>query len=215
MIIASDLNGTLTTGAPALAVTEWIKTYQPESYPWLYKYRLLLSYLQVKFGWTALDSWADKVLREVLSLVQFPNQNILGSIMEYVVESELWPKRRENVVTLLQEYHKEGGEIIIVSAAYEPAVEIFAHKVAKDRIFGIGTPVILSESGLTLAEKLTVRELKLKRIRDLIGSRQLDIAMGDTASDIPLLEQSLEPIAVFPDQKLRSVAESRSWRIIE
>ena len=57
MIIASDLNGTLTTGAPALAVTEWIKHHQPDNYPWMYKYRLLLSYLQVRFGWTEIDIW--------------------------------------------------------------------------------------------------------------------------------------------------------------
>jgi len=215
MIIASDLNGTLTTGAPALAVTEWIKTHQPDSYPWLYKYRLLLSYLQVKLDWISIDTWADKILREVISLVQSPDQDILNSIMEYVVESELWPKRRVNVVELLQEYHQQESEIIIVSAAYEPAVEVFAKRIAKDRTFGIGTPVILSENGLTLAENLTVRDQKLKRIRDLIGPRQLDVAMGDTASDIPLLEQSNEPIAVYPDQKLRTVAESRAWKIIE
>ena len=215
MIIASDLNGTLTTGAPALAVTEWIRTYQPDRYPLLYKYRLLISYLRVKFGWIAVDIWADKVLREVLSLIQFPDQNILDSIMKYVVESELWPKRRKDVVALLQDYHTKGAEIIIVSAAYEPAVEIFAQLIGKDRVTGIGTPVRLTENGLTMAEKLTVRELKLKRIYESIGSRQLDIALGDTSGDIPMLEKSREPIAVYPDKKLRSVAESRSWKILE
>jgi phosphoserine phosphatase len=215
MIIASDLNGTLTTGAPALAVTEWIKTYQPDRYPLLYKYRLLISYLRVKFGWIAVDIWADKVLREVLALIQFPDENILDSIMKYVVESELWPKRRKDVVALLQDYHTKGAEIIIISAAYEPAVKIFAQLIGNDRVTGIGTPVRLTENGLTLAEKLTVRELKLKRIYESIGSRQLDIALGDTSGDIPMLEKSREPIAVYPDKKLRSVAESRSWKILE
>ena len=215
MIIASDLNGTLTTGAPALAVTEWIRTYQPDRYPLLYKYRLLISYLRVKFGWIAVDIWADKVLREVLSLIQFPDQNILDSIMKYVVESELWPKRRKDVIALLQDYHTKGAEIIIISAAYEPAVKIFAQLIGKDRVTGIGTPVRLTENGLTLAEKLTVRELKLKRIYESIGSRHLDIALGDTSGDIPMLEKSREPIAVYPDKNLRSVAESRSWKILE
>ncbi len=183
--------------------------------PLLYKYRLLISYLRVKFGWIAVDIWADKVLREVLSLIQFPDQYILDSIMKYVVESELWPKRRKDVVALLQDYHTKGAEIIIISAAYEPAVKIFAQLIGKDRVTGIGTPVRLTENGLTLAEKLTVRELKLKRIYESIGSRQLDIALGDTSGDIPMLEKSREPIAVYPDKKLRSVAESRSWKILE
>jgi len=215
MIVASDLNGTLTTGAPALAVTEWIKSNQPEEYPWLYKYRLFLSYLQVRFGWVAIDAWADKILREVLSLIRSPDQNILDSIMEYIVETELWPKRRESVVSLIQEYHKIGAEIYIISAAYEPAVDLFAQRIGRDRIKGIGTPVYLTEKGLTLADNLTTREHKLLRVNESIGTKQIDIALGDTATDLPLLERSKQPIAVFPDQELRLRAEERGWQIME
>ena len=135
--------------------------------------------------------------------------------MAYIVGNELWPKRREKAISLLREYHNNGAEIIIVSAAFEPAVKLFAKKINKERVSGIGTPLVLTRDGLKLAESLTVKESKLERIKKLIGSRQLDIALGDTASDIPLLEQSREPIAVYPDQKLRSVAESRSWKILD
>jgi phosphoserine phosphatase len=215
MIVASDLNGTLTTGAPALAVTEWIKSNQPEEYPWLYKYRLFISYLQVRFGWVAIDAWADKVLREVVSLIRSPDQKILNSIMEYVVESELWPKRRKSVVSLLQEYHQTGAEIYIISAAYEPAVNLFAHRIGKDRVRGIGTPVYITENGLTLADNLTTREHKLRRVTEVIGTKQIDVALGDTVTDLPLLKRSKNPIAVFPDHELRLTAQERGWQILE
>jgi phosphoserine phosphatase len=215
MIVASDLNGTLTTGAPALAVTEWIKTNQPDVYPWLYKYRLYLSYLQVRFGWVAIDSWADKVLREVISLIRSPDQKLLNTIMEFVVDTELWPKRRENVVSFLQDYHNQGAEIYVISAAYEPAVDIFARRIGKDRIKGIGTQVIITENGFALEDNLITRAHKLRRVNDIIGTKQIDVALGDTTTDLPLLERSKHPIAVFPDQELRSVAEKKGWQIME
>lgn len=214
MIIASDLNGTLTTGAPALAVTEWIRYHQPESYPWLYKYRLLLSYLQVRFGWMEIDIWADRILREVISLIRSPDLDTLNAVMDYVVEEELWPNRREEVVSLLQDFHKKGAVIYVVSAAYEPAVKKFAYKIGESRVLGIGTPVTCSPSGITLDENLTTRKIKLKRLNELSGSQSLDIALGDTVSDIPLLELADRPIAVFPDRELRLMAESEGWEIL-
>ena len=215
MIIASDLNGTLTTGAPGLAVIDWIKLHQPENYPWLYKYRLLFSYLQVRFGWMAIDLWADRILREVISRVKSPDIHSLNAIMDYIIEEELWPKRRVDVVSLLQDFHMKGAEIFVISAAYEPAVERFAKKIGDDRVFGIGTPVTLSSSGITLAEKLTTREIKLQRLYELIGSKKLDVALGDTVTDVPLLKLADRPIAVYPDRDLRLAAETNKWEILE
>ena len=215
MIIASDLHGTLTTGSPMLSFASWVEKYQSSLQPKIFKYKVLFSYLQVKFGLTDLHIWADKTMRDVLTLIRDPDQSQIDSIMAYIVGNELWPKRREKAISLLREYHNNGAEIIIVSAAFEPAVKLFAKKINKERVSGIGTPLVLTRDGLKLAESLTVKEIKLQRIKKLIGSRQLDIALGDTASDIPLLEQSREPIAVYPDQKLRSVAESRSWKILD
>jgi phosphoserine phosphatase len=215
MIVASDLNGTLTTGSPILAVAKWAETHQSVLRPRLFKYRILFSYLQVKAGLKEIDIWADKTMREVLDLIHFPDQEMIKSIMSYVVESELWPKRRENAISLLREYHEGGAEIILVSAAFEPAVIEFAKRIGNERVTAIGTPVFLTENGLSLAENLTTRDTKLEKVRDIIGSNTLDVALGDTFADIPLLEHSKHPIAVFPDKKLRKTAEIRGWQILD
>ena len=215
MIVASDLNGTLTTGSPILAVAKWAETHQSVLRPRLFKYRILFSYLQVKAGLKEIDIWADKTMRDVLDLIHFPDQEMIKSIMSYVVESELWPKRRVNAISLLREYHKGGAEIILVSAAFEPAVIEFAKRIGDERVTAIGTPVFLTENGLSLAENLTTRDTKLEKVRDIIGSNTLDVALGDTFADIPLLEHSKHPIAVFPDRKLRKTAEIRAWQILD
>ncbi len=215
MIVASDLNGTLTTGSPILAVAKWAETHQSALRPRLFKYRILFSYLQVKAGLKEIDIWADKTMRDVLDLIHYPDQEMIKSIMSYVVESELWPKRRENAISLLRGYHEGGAEIILVSAAFEPAVIEFAKRIGNERITAIGTPVFLTENGISLAENLTTRDAKLEKVRDIIGSNTLDVALGDTFADIPLLEYSKHPIAVFPDRKLRKTAEIRAWQIFD
>ena len=215
MIIASDLNGTLTTGSPILAVANWAQKNQSSLRPQLFKIWVLFSYLQVRAGWKDLDVWADITMRKVLTLINAPDQKVLDSIMSFVVESELWPKRREGAVSLLKEYHKAGAEIILVSAAFEPAVKEFSKKIGKERVAAIGTPVYLNHSRITLADVLTTRDHKLNKVKAIIGSKTLDIALGDTFADIPLLEQARQPIAVFPDRVLRKIAQEKGWQVLE
>lgn len=214
MIVASDLNGTLTTGSPILAVARWVKKYQPDCYPPFFELGLFISYLRVKLGWMEIDVWGDRTMRKVLTLINNPDQPLLEEIMAYIVESELWPKRRKEAVSLLLDYHKSGAEIIIISAAFEPAVNYFAHKIGLDRTRGIGTSLEFTTGGVELASKLTSREIKLEKLRSVIGDQQIDVALGDTFTDIPLLEQAVKPIAVFPDQILQKTALDRGWQII-
>jgi len=215
MLVASDLNGTLTTGSPILAVARWVKQNQPESYPAGFILGLFFSYIQVRFGLQKIDTWGDLNMRRVLKLISDPTQEILERVMNSVVDDELWLKKRDRAVDLLNDYYMNGSKIIIISAAYEPAVQIFANKIGTENTIGIGTPILFADSGLILDKKLNSREVKLERLRALIGKQQIDVAMGDTFADIPLLEEAVEAIAVFPDKILRQTALERHWKIIE
>jgi phosphoserine phosphatase len=215
MIVASDLNGTLTTGSPILAVAKWAEIHQASLPPKLYKIRILFSYLQVKFGFKELHVWADKNLRGVLNLISSPTPEKLIEIMRFIVEDELWPKRRPEAIELLKDFHQKGAEIILVSAAFEPAVALFGEKIVPSDISGIGTPIFLEDDKLSLADELTVKEKKMDLLRSRLGSRNLDYALGDTIADLPMLEASRNPIAVAPDHQLRAQAMERGWRILE
>jgi len=192
-----------------------VKRNQPESYPAGFKLGLFTSYLQVKLGLKKIDTWGDVNMRRVLRLISDPTQEVLNQVMDSVVDEELWLKQRTEAVDLLKDYHQRGAKIIIISAAYEPAVQKFAALIGKENSFGIGTPVELTDSGIELAKMLTSREIKLEKLRDMIGNQQIDVALGDTFADIPLLEEAVEPIAVYPDNTLRQTALERGWKIID
>lgn len=213
-VVASDLNGTLTTGSPVLAVARWLSENQPNSYPALFELRTLFSYLQVKAGLKAIDTWGKEAMSEVLGLVHSPSLQMLDDIMAYVVESELWPKRRVEPISLLQEYHQNGANLFIISAAYQPAVDKFARKISLERSVGIGTGVVLFDGSLKLADQFNSRDRKISNLLSAIGSCPIEIALGDTFADIPLMKQALRAIAVHPDRKLKNTAREHGWQII-
>jgi phosphoserine phosphatase len=213
-LIASDLNGTLTTGSPVLAVYRWLKINQPESLPPLFKARILISYLQVKIGLKKIDTWGKQAMGAVLALVQNPDPNLLETLMDFVVDDELWPKRRPEPISYLREALDQGAELVVISAAFQPAVIKFARKIAPENTFGIGTPVAIEADGLSLKGPFNSRERKLSSLLEVIGSRPVDTALGDTFADIPLLEKAHKALAIHPDRKLRRAAEKHGWRIV-
>jgi phosphoserine phosphatase len=162
-----------------------------------------------------IDTWGEEAMSRVLGLVDSPNPQMLDAIMEYVVETELWPKRRVEPISLLQEYLQNGANLYIISAAYQPAVDIFARKISPERSVGIGTGVILSDGCLNLADQLNSRDRKISNLLAAIGSSPIEIALGDTFADIPLLEQAVKAIAVHPDRRLKNTAKERDWQIID
>jgi phosphoserine phosphatase len=214
MIVASDLNGTLTTGSPILAVARWVRKNQPERYPTGFISGLTLSYLNVKLGRIAIDTWAEINMQRALELVAVPSPSVIDQLMLAVARDELWEKRRVEPVRLLQQYHQAGAEIILISAAYQPSVQYFASLIGKERTSGIGTPINIRDGRVELAGKLNSREEKLHRLKTQIGEDQIDVALGDTFADIPILEQAKTAIAVHPDQMLLQVARERNWQVI-
>jgi len=213
-VVASDLNGTLTTGSPVLAVYRWLQEHQPGSTPPLFLFRLSFSYLLVKAGLLKIDTWGEQAMRNVLSCVRNPDPELLDDLMDYVVEEELWPKRKEAPIALLRDLHHQGAQIWILSAAYQPAVEKFSLRIAPQRTFAIGTPVKITPEGIEFAGPLNTRVRKMNNLFAEIGSQKLAIALGDTFADIPLLEEAEMAIAVYPDCQLKRKARTNGWQII-
>lgn len=153
-------------------------------------------------------------MRRVLNLIDSPTPELVDEIMLSVARDELWKKRREEAVDVLKAYHKSGATIILISAAYEPAVQKFAGLIGKERTIGIGTPISLVDGTVRLAGIITSRDQKLRRLKEQIGDTPVDLALGDTFADIPLLEGAKKAIAVYPDKTLRKTAVERNWQII-
>lgn len=100
----------------------------------------------------------------------------------------------------------------MVSGAYQPIVEAFARKIEAR---AIGTQLIYEDRRLSELElPVNSYQRKAEKVSALFPSARIEAAYGDTLSDLPMLEMSKQPVAVYPDKKLLRVAEKQGWRVI-
>jgi phosphoserine phosphatase len=134
------------------------------------------------------------------------------NMAEWIIKTEMWPKRRPEILGELDEYRLGGNQIVVISSAYQPIVQAFANRL---NALAIGTPVFYENSILCgINEPINAYEHKAESIQKKFPGADILAAYGDTASDIPMMLMSQSPVAVYPDDELRRLADLKGWRII-
>jgi len=211
MIVVSDLMGTLTTGSPVLGLVDWVRHKQSKWRANLYMAGMMPSYFLAKSGLIDWQRWGQGLMIESLSLIKEATPEKFEEVAEWIVEADLWKKRREDVIERLQKHAENGAQVYIASSVHQPGVEAFAKRIG---VQAIGTPVEFVDGRVRIATELVASEKKIEQVLSQVGVERVDFAYGDTILDVPLLEHANHPVAVYPDDKLRVVAEERGWEIM-
>jgi phosphoserine phosphatase len=211
MIVISDMMGTLTTGSPVLGLVSWVHQHQSKFRADLYMAGMLPSYFLAKAGLIDWQKWGQSLMVNSLSLVRDATPETLAQIAEWAVERDLWPARREDVLARLEEHTQKGAQVYIASSVFEPTVAAFAKRIGAQ---AIGTPLEIVNGRVRLATNLVGGQHKIDEVLSRLGVQRVDVAYGDTAQDIPLLEHAEHPVAVYPDEALRATATKRGWEIL-
>ena len=210
MIVVSDMMGTLTTGSPFLGLVDWVKHNQSRFRANLYIAAITPSYVLAKNGIIDWQLWGQKLMVDSLAYIKDANPEKLRRVGEWVVEHDLWKKRREDVVARLVKHREEGAQVYIASSVVEPFIEPFARRIGAQVS---GTPVEIVNGRVRMVGELVADERKIEQILSRLGVKRVDFAYGDTVLDIPLLEHAEHPIAVYPDARLRKIAMEKGWEI--
>jgi phosphoserine phosphatase len=211
MIIVSDMMGTLTTGSPVLGLLDWVRHNQSKIQAQLYMASFMPSYFMAKRGWLDWQKWAQDLMVDSLKLVKAATPEKMKAVSEWAVEHDLWKKRRADVIARLAEHKSQGAQVYIASSVIEPMIEPFASRIGAQTI---GTPVEYNDGRVRLAGGLVAQERKIEQVLNRLNVDQIDVAYGDTEQDIPLLEHADHPVAVYPNEKLKTVALARGWEIL-
>lgn len=212
-IILSDIEGTLTTGSSWRALGRYLTQH---GHRWGY-YSFLLRWLPrfplVQTGMVdqrkAMTAW----MQNEVHLIKGRTREDIEEIATWIVRNEMWPKRRVGVIRELVQRQSSGAKIILVSSAYQPYVDAFAHHLDAE---AIGSNLVYHQGTLAdLSVPVNAYQQKAATIQARYKGNNIVAAYGDTDSDIPMLELSREPVAVYPNRALREEAESRGWRIID
>jgi HAD superfamily hydrolase (TIGR01490 family) len=139
-------------------------------------------------------------------------RQIVAETLDEIVD----PMVYEEAVTLIQEHHAAGREVIIISSSGTEVVEPIGARLGVD--LAIGTQVAVADGHYT-GDILfyAYGEGKAEAMRDLAAERGYDLAASyaytDSITDLPMLELVGHPVAVNPDTDLRRTAADRGWPI--
>ncbi|MFI5260722.1 MAG: HAD family hydrolase [Candidatus Paceibacteria bacterium] len=147
-----------------------------------------------------------------------------GAPYQAVVEiaGEIIEERRNHVYRytrdLIKELKQEGYYLLAISGSPKFIVDGFAYEAGFDKSYGTFftsgpsdnfTGEIEDEELIRNKSTVLLRAIRKENLT-LEGS----VGVGDTESDIPMLEMVERPIAFNPNQKLYAHAKRRGWEIV-
>lgn len=117
---------------------------------------------------------------------------------------------------LIYSLKDQGYLLFAISASQEEIVEMLAKYYGFDA--WAGSTYKRQEDSFTGEKTPLRRELKVKTLKSLAekfeATYEGSIAVGDSDSDIPMLEIVEQPIAFNPDKKLFHYAQKQGWPIV-
>lgn len=214
-IIAADLEGTLTTGETWRGMAAWMQAHGRAGQYQRFFYRNLPGAIAARLGLRDKRAFQDRFMEEAAGLLAGLGQAELAAVSEWVVINELWPKRRHDVLDELLGLLQDGRRLVLCSATFQPILEAFAQRMGEG-VLALGTPLEIEGGVFTGRLRGPVRSgmHKAEQLRGLLDGEALHAAYGDSLSDLPMLELAEQPVAVYPEPKLRELAVARNWRIL-
>jgi phosphoserine phosphatase len=212
LIVASDLEGTLSSGETWKAMAAYLERDG--------KSRMYRSFFNARFPRALLAQtgiinrreFQNRWIEELIGLFAGFSLEEFRVVSEWVVEHHLWPKRKAHVIAELEKYKLERARLILVSGTYQPVLEAFAARLNAE---AIGSPLEVMNGKLTgrLAGPINVGTQKVSSLK-AAGLSSLEAAFGDTLADSSMLEMARKPVVIPTDAKLEKLALEREWRIL-
>ena len=158
-------------------------------------------------------------MREYLSgLVTGWDVQTVKDIVAETLHTIVDPIVYDEAVTLIDEHHLAGRDVVIVSSSGSEVVEPIGEMLGAEKV--VATRMVVAEDGRFdgTIEFYAYGEAKAGAIRALAESAGYDLtrsyAYSDSATDLPMLDAVGHPYAVNPDRALRKVAAERGWPVL-
>jgi HAD superfamily hydrolase (TIGR01490 family) len=140
-------------------------------------------------------------------------RDIVGDTLHNIVD----PLVYDEAVSLIEEHHAAGRDVIIVSTSGAEMVEPIGEMLGADHV--VATRMEIADGKYTGKIRFyAYAENKAKAVNDLARKRGYALedcyAYSDSITDVTMLEAVGHPFAVNPDKDLRRVAKERDWPVL-
>lgn len=138
----------------------------------------------------------------------------VSSIVSETLHLHIEPTVYAEAVALIDEHHRAGDDVVIVSASGAEVVEPIAALLGADHV--IATRMEIADGRYTGGIAFyAYGENKAEAVRELAQEQGYDLAAStaysDSVTDVPMLEAVGRALVVNPDRSLRRLAAERGW----
>lgn len=158
-------------------------------------------------------------MREYLSaLVTGWDVQTVKDIVAEALHSIVDPIVYDEAVTLIEEHHLAGRDVVVVSSSGTEIVEPIGEMLGADHV--IATRLVIDDDGCYTGEIefYAYAEGKAEGVKEIAEKNGYDLgrsyAYSDSATDLPMLEAVGHPYAVNPDKALRKSAAEQGWPVL-
>lgn len=214
MNVAFDLEGTLTTGRTWKGVGGYLAQHGRGMAFRTFFVTRLPGTLLARIGLIDHQNYSNQWINDLARLLRGFGAQQMEEMAEWVVQSEMWPHLRADIMAEMEHHKQAGQRVILASGTYLPIANAFARRAGIPSV--IGTPLAVREGRSLgrLAGPLNVEGVKAERLRVTLAGETLDMAYGDSLADLPMLQMAKTPVVVYPDKRLRKIAKEKRWRIL-
>jgi HAD superfamily hydrolase (TIGR01490 family) len=218
-VVFSDVAGTVIEGNP------WDYIRQHPMYDrWQGQsevLKFLPRYIGHKLNLVSDSQFRDKWLRTMARALQGMEQNEIRTMYADVLDNYMGHLYHEDVVVRLQQHAENGASVVLVSGMFVEMVEMIADRIGAQA--AIGSRMAYDAQGIATGDvtgETCVGTRKLDFIRRYLDEHHpgttLEACYGyaDSYSDRSLLSAVGHSVATYPDDGMRTIAESNGWEII-
>jgi HAD superfamily hydrolase (TIGR01490 family) len=177
------------------------------------------TYAQLVYSLAGADEDQMDRMRDYLAeLCRGWDAEQVQGIVDETLHDLIDPLVYDEAVSLIEEHHAAGRDVVIVSSSGEEIVRAVGVMVGADHT--IGTRMEVEDGKYTgVIDFYAYGPHKASAIIEVAATCGYDLAdcyaYSDSATDLPMLEVVGHPVAVNPDKPLRRAATERGWPILE
>jgi HAD superfamily hydrolase (TIGR01490 family) len=138
----------------------------------------------------------------------------------WIAKNYVRPLIKRDVLARAHQHRDRGHRTILVSGTSTPLLEAIAHELGIEEV--VGTPLRIRRGRYSGGSERPVCQGpgKVARLEAHLGpDSSVDwaksYAYADSILDLPMLEKVGNPVAVYPDERLRNHAVTSGWEIFE
>ena len=215
-----DVNGTLTTGRVWEGLMAYFKERNLRRWTylayWVYNMPIYMLY---KAGLISEESFRSPWAANLAWFYRGYTVEQVDEISEWVVTNYVQEHWREDVRQRLDEHGKTGDIVVLVSGGGLPLLQRLAQELNVEHY--VGTEYEIRDGHFTgrTVGPACIGENKVSLTRAYLNMQGLAVdfkssyTYADSIADLDLLEVVGNPIATYPDEELRTLAEERGWNI--